>query len=75
MSEIVTTEIAKDVDLKISFAGGKATIAIQQTDKMGETQITRTLDAGYLLDKIEEAIPGDWDKAPFMALKALIATI
>jgi hypothetical protein len=54
---------------------GVAKISLVIDGSLGQTVVSQTVDAGYLIDKLEEAIPGDWDKLPAAGLKGLVKSV
>ena len=67
--EVLNKEIAKDTDLKVSFGAGKVKLELVNEHASGSVAIVVEQDAGYFLDKLAKAIPGEWDDLPIALLK------
>lgn len=65
-------ELGSETDLEVSFKEGKAIIAVKYDGKGADASVSIALEAGYFIDKITAAIPGDWDDALGEMLKAAL---
>lgn len=58
-------------DFELKFESGKLVISVGQPDKISNVT---TVPMGYVLDKLEEVIPGD-QKAAFALLKGALGSV
>lgn len=73
--ELINQPLGVEGSLEISFKEGKLLLSVKHAHASGSVGIVAEQDAGYFLDKLAEAIPGDWDKAVIEVLKGIIRTM
>ncbi len=72
VSEIQKQDAAGPVAFDFGFENGMAKVTLTHNGTQGGVAVTGYVHTDNLLDKLEQAIPGDWDKAPIAALKMLV---
>lgn len=54
-------ELGGELELDVKIENGKAILIVKHEGKLGSIELKGTLDAVILVDKITDAIPGEWD--------------
>ncbi len=74
MSELASVskgEVAADV----KFEGGKIVLAAKYDGKGADAEVKVSVESGYFLDKLKEAIPGQIDDAVIELLKGALSKL
>lgn len=69
---MVEEMIGKEGKFSIDFKDGNVVISIMYDGKGADAMMSVTLESGYFIDKVTEAIPGELDDAIGEMLKGAI---
>lgn len=67
--------ILSNVELDFKVESGKLILTVTHEGSDAGVKLDLHLNSDRLLDKLEAAIPGDWDKGIIMILKSAIANV
>ena len=65
----------KVVDFDLEIVDGKIILKLSHEGSDAGAEVKVTLNSDRLLDKLEQKIPGDWDKGVIAIIKAALAQI
>ena len=63
-------ELSSELKYSLALVNGKLVLALTLDSKGVDSKVEVALDSDYFFDKLEQAIPGDWDKALIAIAKA-----
>ena len=69
MSELVKDAVSGESEYEVKFEEGKLKIIAGYDGKGAGAKILLTIEGGYFLDKLAEAIPGEIDDMVIAAIK------
>lgn len=75
MVDVVEQGLGKEGKLSLKFEGGKAKLVLGHSHASGSVSLVAEEDAGYFLDKLADAIPGDWDRAVIEVVKGIVKSL
>lgn len=65
----------KAIDFDFKIEDGKLKVIVNHDGNDAGVKVEAYVNSDRLLDKLEQAIPGDWDKGVILILKAAIANV
>lgn len=75
MVDVVDKELGSEGKVSLKFEGGKVKIVLSHAHASGSVSLVAEEDAAYFLDKLAEAIPGDWDKTVIEIVKGIVKSL
>jgi hypothetical protein len=73
--QVSVAQEQKPIDFDLEVKDGKIKLIVTHEGSDAGANLTISLNSDKLLDKLEKAIPGDWDKGVIAILKATLANV
>lgn len=70
--DIVETNVGPESKVKVNFNNGNLVITVAYDGEGLDGSLSLTVDAGYLIDQLEKAIPGTLDDTVLGLIKAAL---